>query len=592
MPQRFSTLAQTSAVGVFEADERGQWNMVNDAGRRLLGLASGFAWYDCVARCDQTQVLEAWLLGVAGVEGIQLEFETMNGHLVGIQAAPVKGGGWVGTMLDLKPRVAEVEARELSILSTLPDMVFMLSADDDYLFYRGPVDKRLLRPPEDWLGTNLRDALPPDMQERFLGAKRRSRATGEVQVVEYDLETPAGIGHFEARIRSLPDGTWIAVVRDFTETKHTQDALVHALATAEAASSIRAQFLANVGHELRTPLNGVLGMSEILRRTGLSAEQREYVDVLQTSGRALLELIDEILEIARLESGAVEFDLEGTHVAGTLEIIFKAYRALAQADGLRFELDEISGWVRADPARLKQVVAAILHNAVKFTERGEIRVGAREDGDWVVISVSDTGPGIPEAYRDSIFAPFTQGDASSTRRFGGVGLGLAIAHQLTRRMGGSIEFDSELGSGTTFRVRLPRTEPETADDPIPRGEVGLRTLRVLMVEDNPANAVVLQLMLEADKHHVYRANSGAEAVALLREVAVDVALLDLHMPEMDGFETCEALWLLHPTLPVVAVTADTQPEVERRCLEVGMISMVRKPYHIDELRAAMALAVS
>lgn len=557
----------------------------------LLGIEAGDDWLDAVHASQRLAVAEAWLTGLAHGSPVHLSFASRSGVQLIVQAAPLGAEErWVGTVCDSGLNAEALGAREVAMLAAVPDMYFVFTEDDRHLYYRGPVGERLLAPPEDWLGQSLFHTVPDWLGHQLIEAKARCIETGEVQTVSYELDTPSGRGAFEARVNVLADGSWLAVVRDFTATRQLEVNLGEALAQASTAGTARSQFLANVGHELRTPLNGVLGMAEVLKRSGLAPEQQVHLKELHASARLLSGLIDDILEITRLDSAGLELDLTSVHASEEVRAVVEAHIQRAEQAGLSLRLGRCEGWASADASRLRQALAHLIGNAIKFAGAGEILVEAYPTPDTFLITVSDQGPGIPRDLREAIFQPFTQADPSSTRRQGGLGLGLAISRELARRMGGSLALAEQAGPGATFRLVLPLGEAPTSDYPIPGFEGDLRPLVVLMAEDNQANAVLLELILKADGHTVLHALNGREAVELAEEHPIDVALLDLHMPEMDGFETSMALWATHPRLPIIAVTADTEPDTERRCLEIGMLAMVRKPYEFDEIRAVMSLA--
>jgi signal transduction histidine kinase/CheY-like chemotaxis protein len=371
---------------------------------------------------------------------------------------------------------------------------------------------------------------------------------------------------------------------------------------AVAANQAKSEFLALMSHELRTPMTGVLGMAQALKLSGLTEAQASQVDVMVRSGDALLELLNDILDIAKVEAGKLELEAAPFDFVATLSSIDALWMEPARARGLAlaFEVDERTPrWLEGDAKRLRQILNNLLGNAIKFTSKGSVRlkVRGRDEGGraTIEIRVQDTGIGMNGEQVAKLFQPFSQGDASITRRFGGTGLGLSISQRLAQAMGGTITVESRPGQGSTFTVRLtlPTTEPIAAPQEAPAASVA--GLRIAVVDDNAVNRQVLQTLLGALECEVSVAEDGLAALELLRVRSVDAVLMDIHMPQMGGEEALvqiRKLNLVPPEVPVVALTADVMREQVDRLRACGFAAVEAKPLNLDSLVATLDRLVS
>jgi PAS domain S-box-containing protein len=405
-----------------------------------------------------------------------------------------------------------------------------------------------------------------------------------------------------------------ATARDVTERRRAEEALEENAARlallvkelevarrrAEEAARVKSDFLANMSHEIRTPMNAVIGMTDLALATELSAEQRSYLSTVKVSARALLDLVDDILDLSKIEAGKLELDRVEIDVRETVEDAIKVLAVRAGQKGLELACRVSPGVppiLSGDPGRLRQVIVNLVGNAIKFTERGEVVVDAEcvfanEDEVGIRFSVRDTGIGVPADKHEQIFAPFTQADTSTTRRFGGSGLGLAISGQLVEMMGGRLAMTSEVGRGSTFyfTARFPRVH-KAASPAVPRPAwVDLSELPVLIVDDNGTNRQILFEMLTNWKMRPTVAAGGAEALVLMKAARkagrpFQLVLSDGQMPEMDGFMLAETVkgdpdlrWVR-----MILLTSAGRPGDSARCRQLGIAGFLNKPVKQSEL---------
>lgn len=386
---------------------------------------------------------------------------------------------------------------------------------------------------------------------------------------------------------------------------HLIEELEAARDKANAANDAKSNFLGVISHELRTPMNGVLGAAQLLSATRLETTQREYLSIIRNSGDNLLSLLNDILDMTKIEAGRMTFEVVDVVIEDLHRRITGPFEAQAEAKGLTFVSSfegEVPTVVRGDPLRVCQVVQNLLSNAVKFTDEGEIRYVVRaekvsEQRVRFEFSVADSGAGIAQADLERLFQPFTQVDASSTRRFGGTGLGLTISRRMANIMGGDITVTSKLGQGSCFVFAVEAEVVEWAAA-APAEEIhaeveGVASLRVLVVEDHPVNRMILEAWMSSAAHVTATAENGRLAVEAAGEQPFDLIVMDVNMPVMDGLTATRLIREgggANAQTPIVVLSASARSEDHEAGLEAGADAYLNKPIDFGALAELMGRA--
>ena len=459
----------------------------------------------------------------------------------------------------------------------------------------------------------------PDDQAAFVQSFKNSARFGARISLDFRLrhqQTGALIWvHGESMPKPAADGgvLWNGYLADISQAKQASEDLQRAKEAAEVANRAKSDFLANMSHEIRTPMNGVIGMTELVLDTALSAEQREYLQIVKLSSANLLRVINDILDFSKIEAGKLQIEAIPFQLPQLLGETLQQLAVPAQAKGLALVCDSAQGLPHelvGDPGRLQQVLLNLMGNAIKFTDHGEVALHVCGEpvsaGRWrLKFSVKDTGVGIAQAKLDSIFEAFAQEDSSITRRFGGTGLGLSISSRLVVAMGGHISVSSVLGQGSQFDfdvvvettvvrqgARLAPPPQHVPAEPDKHSAPVATALNILLVEDNKINQKLALVLLKRSGHTVMLADNGQIALDLLAQQRFDLVLMDMMMPVLDGLQAtrCFRASEQGPRTPIVAMTANVMPGDRERCLQAGMDDYLSKPISVSELNRVIALS--
>ena len=633
--ERFRILADGCPALMWVTDEEGGVRFINRAYREFFGATygevDGRKWQAMIHPEDAPEYGRAFFLAVREHTSFNAETRIRRAdgqwRWVASYAEPRLSPageflGHVGLSLDITERRQGEQALQASeeqfrqLTENIREVFWMMSPDAGQVIYVSPTYEpvwgrtcdSLYRDPMGWA-----DTIHPDDRERALAASARQRM-GEALESEYRIRRPDGEEKW-IRDRAFPvrdpAGQLIriaGIAEDISERKRYEEELIRARRDADAANRAKSCFLANMSHEIRTPMNGVLGMLQLLAETDLAEEQRQCLDVAQESGWALLALIDQILDLAKVEAGKLALEKLSFSPRDTIENVVQLLRVQAREKSLNVYSrvsSEVPDVLLGDAQRLRQVLMNLIANAVKFTERGEVALAVAVDsaaGSTATLrfTVTDTGIGIPLARAAELFSPFTQADASTTRKYGGTGLGLAIAKQLVELMGGTLGVNSHEGRGSIFwftaifdlapagRQQAVR-EWGDAGSRRPVAKIRLATNgRILVAKDNATNRDVALALLAKLGYQGSAVTNGAGAVEALRHGPYDLVLMDCEMPVMDGFEATRQIRASAPDIPIIALTADAMAADRDRCLAAGMNDYLPKPVDLRRLAEVLA----
>ena len=614
--------AMSEGVAIFDAEDRYLlWNAKYAESHRessdILrpGLPFETLLRHGLARGQYVEAIgreEAWLAERMGhcarLEGRWSEEQALpDGRFIRVEDTRLPNGGSISVAVD----ITEVKQRGASFLllfENSPMPLVVLDFESHQILAVNEAAARLYGyPPSRMTQMNALDVFAPEDQ---IGQRNLSRADLDLDGRTWRHRTASGEPlsiHTHARRFTYDNKPAVVVALvDVTLKERAEASMKAALQQAEAANRAKSEFLANMSHEIRTPLNGVLGVVSVLGQTALDARQAEMIGIVESSARTLQVLLDDLLDLAKIESGLLDLQPEPVRPAEIAHRIASLFKAVAAEKGLAFALDmddEASRPIMADPKRLSQILTNLCSNAVKFTDQGSVRLSLKAEqrgpAQRLTITVIDTGIGMSETSQARLFERFAQADGSINRRYGGAGLGLSISQQLAHLMGGAITVESTAGQGSTFRLTLDFPRASIADPPIEAAvaapaaapESQSQALRVLLVEDHPVNRRVVELIL-GDMVDLTMAENGVEGVQAHASTGFDLILMDMQMPVMDGLEATRRIREIERAqprghTPIIVLTANALPEHIEACLAAGADRHLAKPISAPALISAI-----
>lgn len=514
-------------------------------------------------------------------------------------------------------RIRALEERNRKVIEALPEFIFIM--DDrffitDVLMASGTV---LLHPVEELIGADGRTIYSAEVSDLFVRNIRECLADGKIREIEYPLDVESGRHYFQARIAPYEKNKVLALIHDIGDRVRWSKELIEAKARAEESDRMKSVFLATMSHEIRTPLNAIVGFSKLISSAENAEEVQQYTDIIDSNSDLLLQLINDILDLSKIEAGTLEFHFADMSLNSLCREEYEIHKGRVH-DGVELVFDgrDEDVEIKCDHNRLAQVVTNLLSNAIKFTHNGEIRFGYDMMGDTIEFYVADTGIGMSAQAKERIFDRFIKLNSFAS----GTGLGLAISKMIVEKIGGRIWVESEEGEGTTFRFTIPyRSEKKAAadalDEPSAAQEtgslmsepdagasaqggalaelasegVGGRTgKRILIAEDIESNYMLMKAFI-GKRYEVIRAHDGQEAIDLFPKVRPDLVFMDIKMPVVDGYEATRAIRKISKEVPILAITAFAFESDREKALEAGCTDYLTKPISRDLLNQKLIL---
>lgn len=501
------------------------------------------------------------------------------------------------TIVTLRTReqlLSITQSRQAALLHALPNTLLGLDHRGYVRFVHNVADSPL-KLPQQIPGRPLYDVVPSAFAEALLAAQAHTQPGQIPPPVPYTQEA----GVVEGQIVTVNADEWLLIIRDITAQSQLQLRLEQARDQAEMVARMKSTFVASMSHEIRTPLNAVIGMTGLLQETPLTAEQHGFMNTISTAGRALLEVIDNILDFSRLDAGQVSLELKPFALIPFLTATVDLVAQSAQCKGIQLDVEldpDLPVVIMSDAGRLRQVLLNVLTNAIKFTAAGQVRVQVcatpyAHDSQMLTFTVADTGIGMTAEECTRIFQPFVQADRTTARRFGGSGLGLAISQQIVTLMNGQIAVESIPQVGSTFTIQIPCVIADLADLPTALAPmISTQQLHILIVEDNPINQEVTLRLVQRMGHHAVVVEHGRAAVTAVQQMIYDLILMDVHLPELDGISATAQIRALGDQIVqpyIIGLTASALAGDREHVMAAGMDAYLSKPVTIEVLQEAL-----
>ncbi len=476
-----------------------------------------------------------------------------------------------------------------ALIASIPDLVFLFNREGVFIDFHTPSTDSLYRRPEEFLSRKVDDVLPSYLAELTHRHLERLFRTGEIQEYEYEMDDNGWIRYFDTRMVPCGPEKAMTIVREITDQKNVQKELLVAKERAEESDRLKSSFLANMSHEIRTPMNSIIGFAGLLKGSlSDSIKSGKYLDIISANADHLLRLIDDIIDISRIESGILDIQADIVDLQELFEELLIMFHDRKPGVEIRFLSGKLPVII-SDKMKISQVLSNLIGNAVKFTSQGYVEFSASVKNSDIIFRVEDTGPGITEEEQEVIFNRFIQGSNAPATSRGGTGLGLAIARAYVEKMGGHIGVESVPGAGSIFFFALPyRPAEPVGKEKMHKRPVPLnKTISLLVAEDDMMSYLLVEETLKGLNlnFEIKHAVNGKEAVRLFNENRFDLVLMDIGMPVLDGIKATEQIKSVRPDIPVIAVTAHAfRTEREKAC-NAGCNDYITKPLRPDELRS-------
>ncbi len=499
----------------------------------------------------------------------------------------------------IKKQIAESEEKFRTITENSADAIFITDEDGNYIYVNKKAVDLLGYSKTELLTFTIADISPKNRLEEyyriFQHLYTKSSSYSEIELVKKD----GSCVDTDLNAVLLPNGWIYGSCRDISKRKQLEKELVKAIEKAEESDRLKSAFLANMSHEIRTPMNGILGFAQLLKTPKLTgAEQQTFIDIIEKSGARMLSIINDIINISRIESGYVEISLAETNITQLVQDVFNFFKPDAEKKELLFFVK--NAWsanqeiIKTDQEKVFAVLTNLVKNALKFTQAGSIELGYEKKGKFLEFFVRDTGTGIAPEQKEIIFERFRQGSESSTPNFEGAGLGLAISKAYVEMLGGKIWVETKNGQGSTFRFTIPylngieeikQIEPVAEEEALP-----VKMLKILVVENDETSRMLLNIMVKPMASDLFQAFSGYEAIDICRKYPdIDLVLMDINMPEMSGYEATRKIREFNKDILIIAQTAYAMKGDREKAIAAGCNDYISKPINRVDLKKMIQL---